>query len=213
MQKPKVIKKADEAKIKITGHVKILGADSAEELISAEGVPTGKGEVVLDKFNAVHPENFSIMIARGIADRDNGTIYTMYFGSGGATVDPLGNVSYATPNTTGVADLNTPVFFEIVNDKSGAPAGNQMSVRHITGTLFSDVEVLCLISKNQPYGQPVADNSSGQNLNSSPFVFNEIGLKTQDNLLVTHVTFSPIEKSSSRVWLVSYQLRIRITTA
>jgi hypothetical protein len=204
---PEVIKKKDEAKIKITGHVKILAGDTEEDLLA------GRGEVVLDKFNAIHPENFSIMVARGIADRDNGTIYSMYFGSGGATVDPLGNVSYAAPNTTGVADLNTPVFFEVVNDRSGAPAGNQMSVRHITGTLFSDVEVLCLVAKNQPYGQPVSDNSSGLNLNTSPFVFSEIGLKTQDNLLVTHVTFSPIEKSATRIWLVSYQLRIRITTA
>ncbi len=200
------LKLREDIGIKIIGHVKIREADTAEELHA------GKGDVVLDKFNAVHPENFSIMIARGIADRDFGTIYTMYFGSGGATVDPLGNVSYATPNTTGVSDLNVPVFFEIVDDNSGAPEGNQMSVRHITGTLFSDVEVLCLVAKNQPYGQPISDNSSGLNLNTSAFVFNEIGLKTQDNLLVTHVTFSPIEKSANRVWLVSYQLRIRITT-
>lgn len=189
--------------VNVHGHLKIREADSVEGLSS--------GRVILDKDNAIHPENFSILIGRAISDRNFGTIYTMYFGSGGATVDPLGNVSYATPNTVGVADLNIPVFFEVVDDEAGAPPGNQMSVRHITGTLFTDVEVRCVLNKNQPFGQPISDNASSLNVNTSHYVFNEIGLKTQDGLLVTHVTFSPLEKSANRVWEIAYTLRVTVT--
>lgn len=191
----------DDLGVRITGHVKIWERDGRD----------APGRVILDKFNAIHPENASILIARGISNRNSGTIYTMHFGSGGATVDPTGLIVYATPNTAGVADLNTPVFFEVVDDTNDAPPGNQMSVRHITGTLFSDIEVRCVLDKNQPFGQPIAANASPLNLNTSPFVFTEIGLKTEDNLLVTHVTFSPLEKSADRVWEISYTLRIRVT--
>jgi hypothetical protein len=195
----------EEVKIKVIGHIRITEGESLEE------IRAGKGRLVMDKMNAIHPENFSIMIARGIANRDFGTVYTMHFGSGGATIDPLGVVSYADPNTVGVADLNDPVYFEVVDDSANAPPGNQMSVRHITGTLFSDVEIRCVLDKNQPFGQPISSGSGTINMNDSRFVFDEIALKTEDGLLVTHATFSPLEKAADRVFEVSYSLRIRVS--
>ena len=195
---------SDEIKIKIEGHVKIVEYENIEDVGNES-----KGRVVLDKRNAVHEENASILVARAIANRENGSIFTMHFGTGGATVDPLGNILFATPNTSGAADLNTPVYFEVVDDNQAAPAGNQMAVRHINGTLFSDVEIRCVIDKNEPFGQAAFDNV-GVNLNTSLFVFDEIGLKTEDDLLVTHVVFTPVEKSANRIFEIVYTLRIRI---
>ena len=197
---------SDEIKIKIEGHVKIVEYENIEDVGDES-----KGRVVLDKRNAVHEENASILIARAIANRENGSIFTMHFGTGGATVDPLGNILFATPNTSGAADLNTPVYFEVVDNNQAAPAGNQMAVRHINGTLFSDVEIRCVIDKNEPFGQAAFDNV-GVNLNTSLFVFDEIGLKTEDDLLVTHVVFTPVEKSANRIFEIVYTLRIRIAT-
>jgi len=197
---------SDEIKIKIEGHIKIVEYENIEDVGDES-----KGRVVLDKRNAVHEENASILIARAIANRENGSIFTMHFGTGGATVDPLGNILFATPNTSGAADLNTPVYFEVVDDNQAAPAGNQMAVRHINGTLFSDVEIRCVIDKNEPFGQAAFDNV-GVNLNTSLFVFDEIGLKTEDDLLVTHVVFTPVEKSANRIFEIVYTLRIRIAT-
>ena len=197
---------SDEIKIKIEGHVKIVEYENIEDVGDES-----KGRVVLDKRNAVHEENASILIARAIANRENGSIFTMHFGTGGATVDPLGNILFATPNTSGAADLNTPVYFEVVDDNQAAPAGNQMAVRHINGTLFSDVEIRAVIDKNEPFGQAAFDNV-GVNLNTSLFVFDEIGLKTEDDLLVTHVVFTPVEKSANRIFEIVYTLRIRIAT-
>lgn len=196
---------SDEVKIKIQGHVKIYEYENETDVGDHS-----KGKVLLDKRNAIHNEHASIIIARGLAHRDDGYIYTMNFGTGGATIDPLGNIIYATPNTTGAADLNNPVYFEVVDDNSGAPAGNQLAVRHINGTLFSDVEVRCVIDKNEPFGQPAFDNIGTTNVNSSDFVFDEIALKSKDDLLLTHIVFSPIEKSANRIIEVVYTLRIRI---
>ncbi len=170
----------------------------------------GEGKVVLDQRNAIHFEHASIIIARGLANCDNGSVYSMHFGSGGATIDPLGNIIYATPNTTGAADLNVPTYFEVVDDTQGAPDGNLMAVRHVNGTLFSDVEIRCVIDKDEPFGQQAFDNV-GFNINDDTmFVFDEIGLKSQDGLLLTHITFSPIQKAANRIIEVVYTLRVRI---
>lgn len=191
---------SDQISIGMEGHLLIRGYD--------DGVD--EPIILLNKRNAIHREHASILIARAIANRENGSIYSMHFGTGGATIDPLGTITYAVPNTTGAADLNVPVYFEVVDDNDGAPSGNQMAVRHINGTLFSDVEIRCVIDKNEPFGQPAFDNISGTDINSSSFVFDEIGLKTEDGLLITHVVFSPIEKSANRVVEVVYTLRITI---
>ncbi len=196
---------SDEIKLKIEGHVKIVEYDDTSDIGDES-----KGKVLMDKRNAIHNEHASLIIARGLAHREDGYVYSMWFGTGGATIDPLGEIVYATPNTTGAADLNTPVYFEVVDDNSGAPAGNGMSVRHINGTLFSDVEIRCVIDKNEPFGQAAFDNVGDTNINSSAFVFDEIGLKSKDDLLITHIVFSPIEKSANRIIEVVYTLRIRI---
>jgi len=197
--------KSEQMNVSVEGHVLIRAYASGADLKAKTN-----GKIVLNKRNAVHPEHASILIARAIANRVNGSIYSMHFGTGGATVDPLGNITYATPNTTGAADLNNPVYFEVVDDNEGAPQGNQMAVRHINGTLFSDVEIRCVLDKNEPFGQPAFDNVGNINLNDSQFVFDEIGLKTEDGLLVTHITFSPVEKTASRILEIIYTLRISI---
>lgn len=170
----------------------------------------GQGQVLLDQRNAIHNEHASIILARGLANRDDGSVYSMHFGSGGATIDPLGDIIFATPNTVGASDLNVPTYFEVVDDTLGAPPGNQMAVRHVNGTLFSDVEIRCVIDKDEPFGQQAFDNV-GFNINdASLFIFDEIGLKSQDGLLLTHITFSPIQKSANRIIEVVYTLRVRI---
>lgn len=195
----------EQFKIQIEGHVKIT------EYLRVVDLKRGKnGRVVLNDRNAVHPEHASILVARAIANRENGSIYRMHFGTGGATIDSLGNIIYATPNTTGAADLNNPVYFEVVDQNSGAPSGNQMAIRHINGTLFRDCEIRCILSTNEPFGQPAFDNVGNTNVNSNQFRFDEIALKTEDGLLVTHITFSPVSKTANRILEIVYTLRIRI---
>ena len=189
---------SDQIGVGVEGHLRIIGYDDGNE------TPIE----LLNKRNAIHREHASVLIAAALANRStDGSIYSMHFGTGGATIDPLGNITYATPNTTGAADLNVPVYFEVVDDNDGAPSGNQMAVKHVNGTLFSDIEIRCVIDKTEPFGQSAFDNVGGSNVNTSPFVFDEIGLKTESGLLLTHVVFSPIEKSSNRIIEIVYTIR------
>lgn len=195
----------DEAGTKlITGHVKIYEYEDRSQLGS------DSGKLLLSQHNDIHKENASILLARAIANRDNGQIYTMHFGSGGATIDPAGMIQFASPNITGAADLHVPVYHEVVDDAQNAPLGNQMSVRHINGTTFSDVEIRCVLDRDEPYGQPSLSNTGNLNLNDSNFSFDEIGLKMADGLLVSHLIFTPILKASDRLIEVIYLLRIKV---
>lgn len=191
----------DPVGVGIEGHVLIRGYDDD----SSEPI------ILLNKRNAVHGEHASVLIARALANRsEGGSIHSMHFGTGGATIDPLGNIVYSTPNTTGSADLNTPVYYEIVDNEAGAPSGNQMTVRHVNGTLFADIEIRCVLDKNEPFGQETFD-SGGLNSTSEPvFAFDELGLKTEDGLLITHIVFSPVQKSANRIIEVVYTLRITV---
>jgi hypothetical protein len=189
----------------LKGHVLIRQYETMKDLMAQRNY-----SVLLDKDNAVHRENASILIARGITDRPDGSIYSMYFGNGGAVIDPLGNVVLNPPNIIGAADLYNPTYFEAVDDRMGAPAGNQMAVRHVNGTLVSDADIYCTIGLNEPFGQQVSDNVGSLDLNTQEFAFSELGLKTQDDLLITHITFTPILKDAQRIMEVVYTLVITV---
>jgi len=192
----------DHYNIGLEGHVHITSYDANHN----------DAIVLLNKRNAIHREHASIVIAGALANRStDGSIYSMHFGTGGATVDPLGGITYASTNTTGAADLHVPVYFEIVDDTLGASSGNQMAVKHINGQLFSDVEVRAVIGQNEPFGQAATDTASGSNINTTQFVFDEIGLKTSSGLLFSHVIFSPIQKAASRVFEIVYTIRVTVS--
>ena len=69
--------------LKVTGHVLIEDEDK---------------NVLLDKTNAIHPQNMARVIARSLSNEDNHSIYSIAFGNGGTTVDAAFNIIYKTPN-------------------------------------------------------------------------------------------------------------------
>lgn len=191
--------------IKIQGHLKIL------EYASHQDYVRGHSRVVLNKRNAVHKENAAITIAKAIANHANGTIAYMVFGNGGSTVDPTGTVIFNSPHDTGItANLYNPVFFQLVDDTLGALPGNQMAARHISNSMFTDVDIRCLIGVNEPFGQLPSNIGTGINLNTNTFVFDEIGLKLIDGTLLTHVVFTPVLKTANTLLEVIYTLRIAV---
>lgn len=56
------------------------------------------GNVLLDKCNAIHPQNMARVWARALANEPNSCIYRIAFGNGGTTVDPAFTVTYNKPN-------------------------------------------------------------------------------------------------------------------
>lgn len=180
------------------------------------------GEVFEEKNNAVNYEAMSIALADALGNRGQGTIYQMAFGNGGASVDSTGVITYLPPNVTGTsATLYNQTYVKVVDDKSVLnldPTRNKMTVKHTSGTYYTDIFVQCLLDYGEPSGQAAFDN--GTNLDSN-YVFDELGLLGYYGItaagqpitrLLTHVVFHPVQKSLNRQIQIDYTLRIQALT-
>lgn len=65
------------------------------------------GEVLLDKDNAVHPQNVARVIARALANEGNSHIHRIAFGNGGTVTDAAFTITYNTPNDGQPPDVRT----------------------------------------------------------------------------------------------------------
>lgn len=196
----------DNTGILLQGHVKIYDPETMD--------------VYVDKRNAIHYENMSIALAASISNQGYGIIEGMCFGNGGSTVDPNGIITYLTPNNVGVnSGLYNQTYYKILDPKNVAnidPTRNFTEIRHVRGTVYTDVFCSVLLDFGEPSGQQAYDNS--QNMNGE-FVFDEIGLRasSQDGVLgagplLTHVIFHPTQKSLNRLIQIDYTVRIQTLT-
>ena len=210
-----VAKPNEQGSVSVQGHIKIFDPKTQE--------------VFVNKRNAIHYENFSEALALCISNRDTGFIHEMHFGNGGTTVDPTGVINYLPANTkTQNSDLYNPTFYKNVDDTSTKnldPLRNKIEIRHVPGTVYSDVLITCLLDYGEPNlsspgnlaGQTQSPFDNSQNLDSV-FVFDELGLKgysdAGDGLgkLLTHVIFHPVQKSSNRLIQIEYTVRIQTIT-
>lgn len=185
----------------VTGHVKITDVAT--------------GDILVDKLNAIHFENFSVALARGAAHEPEGFIHEMVFGNGAAVVTGTGTITYLPPNTVGAdAQLYNQTYNKVINNFSALntdPLSNFIRVSHRPGTLYSDVVITCLLTAAEPAGQEAFDTATDI---TSDFVFNELGLKTragvQDaGLLIAHLVHNPVQKSLNREIEVVYTIRIQ----
>lgn len=198
----KTAKPNEQGSVKIQGHIKIFDPNTKE--------------VFVDKRNAIHYENFSLALARGVSNQGYGFISEMAFGNGGTLVDDTGIITYLTPNTTGLnAALYNQTYYKIIDPQTVGnidPARNFMEVRHVLGTYYSDVLVSCLLDFGEPAGQQAFDNATDA---EGTFVFDEIGLRAYSadgpstGDLLTHVVFHPVQKSLNRMIQIDYTVRIQ----
>jgi hypothetical protein len=209
----KPIEKDEESGIKesagfhIAGHLKIFDPETKE--------------IYVDKRNAIHYENMSIALASSLANQGYGIIEGMCFGNGGTTVDPNGLITYLTPNNIGSnSGLYSQTYYKIIDPKNTLnidPTRNFTEIRHVRGTVYTDIFCSILLDYGEPSGQQAYDNA--QNMNSD-FVFDEIGLRasSQDTVqgngkLLTHVIFHPVQKSLNRLIQIDYTVRIQTLTS
>lgn len=196
----------------VTGHVLIK--DTTGGVVQS---------IVLDKDNAIHTRNMAIAIARGLANSNNHQIFKVVLGNGGTTVDTNDDVFYQQPNVTGAqADLYNVTYEEVIDEQNGAPAGN--SVEDFPPPTPSDttttVKCTIVLTANEPVGQN-PDDGGPTDVESGTYVFDELGLKTNDpagpdtsptgGLLLSHIIFSPIEKTANRELTIEYTLTISVS--
>jgi hypothetical protein len=184
------------ANISIKGHVHIQDRTT--------------GEVLLDKNNAVHNKNMAIALARGLANDPNHQIYRIKLGNGGSSIDSMNMITYLPPNVVGAsADLYNETYDEIVDDADiTAPAENEVSMQESSDPDETAlVIVTATIAAGEPSGQDLTDSSPDPN---NQFAFDELGLFTVDDRLLSHIIFSPILKTANRELVITYTLTIAV---
>lgn len=166
------------------------------------------GETILEKTNAIHPQNLGAVIARGLAGEDNAEVFHLSLGNGGTFFNSSQQLIYRPPNTIGAATLYNQTYeVQVDENESGTPTTNSSSAAPSPSPSISSlVTVVALLSPNEPSGQAVSDNLTTDP--ESDYVFDEMGLKSKDGLLLSHLIFSPIEKTANRAFLITYTLTI-----
>jgi hypothetical protein len=169
------------------------------------------GEVILNRRNAIHRENMSVAIASVLTrtvgvNGLEGFIQSMSFGNGGAIVDGSGNITYNSPNVNDpTAELYNPTYTKDVSFSREEDADDHTTFTHMSGATFSDIIIISTLDYGEPVGQDPLDDTSDQ---EGDYVFDEIGLVSQQGRLLTHLIFHPVQKSANRKIQVVYTIRI-----
>jgi hypothetical protein len=187
----------EKLNVSVNGHVMIRDAVT--------------NEVIVDKCNAIHPQNMAYVIAKALSRDSNGYIYKLCFGNGGTFFNSSNQIVYRPPNTVGSADLYGLTYEVQVDDQStGTPSTNSVaSSQSASPAITSIVTITAQLNANEPAGQASADNVTTDP--DAPFMFDEVGLKTTDDLLLSHLIFSPFEKTANRAFLIVYTLTISVS--
>jgi hypothetical protein len=168
-----------------------------------------QGNLLMERKNAIHPQNMALVVARALAREDNGYVLNLVFGNGGTFYNTSNVLVYKAPNTIGsnATLYNQTYTVQVDETTSGTPTTNSVvALPSPAPSLTALVVVTAQLSALEPLGQAVADN-----LTTNPeaaFVFDEIGLQSSDGLLLSHLVFSPIEKTANRAWLITYTITI-----
>ncbi len=176
----------DNLPVMMHGHVKIV-----DDL----------GNVLLDKDNAVHPQNMARVFSRALSNESNYFVKRIAFGNGGTTVDAALNVTFNPANDGQAPDTRTwdsqlynETYSEIVDDSDVAigtgegadPSGDPPTVTHVSGPgvvstelgILSQAVITSFLNPGEPTGQILSSTDpENQNLDGT-FTFDEIGLFT-----------------------------------
>lgn len=169
------------------------------------------GNIILRQNNQIHPENISLAVAQSLSNKAMGPIEKMVFGSGGSVVNGVGNITYLAKNVIGSnALLYNQTYEKIVDDENIQnvdPSRNNIQVFHVDGNIFSDIMITCTLELSEPSGQRFLDNAVST---EEDYVFDEIGLVNYDGKLLSHVIFSPVQKSANRIIVIKYTIRVQV---
>jgi len=198
-------------------------------------IKDSSGNVLLDRTNAIHPANMSTVIARGLSNSPHFQIFKIKLGNQGTYVDSSQQIVFRPPNTTGTAaNLYNPTYVEVVDDSDIAVgSGNSVTFTNIPSSTSTRVIVTTVISPNEAINRPTdgtdGTTTSGGGLDGvssaateGEFFFDELGLFSAgtgsptllnevDELMLSHLVFSPIEHTGNRELTIVYTLTITVT--
>ena len=170
------------------------------------------GELILEKTNAIHPQNMALIIAKALAHEPTGYISQIALGNGGTYINSLNQISYRPVNIIGTsaALYNETYSINVDENAAGTPLSNSvMATLSPAPATTAMVIVTALIPSDAPNGQALLDNTTTDP--DAPFMFDELGLKSSDGLLLTHMVFSPVEKTANRGYMLTYTITVSVS--
>lgn len=210
---------------KIIGHCKIIEhqtkANDDGKLIIDNSKPS---KVLVNKCNAVHPQNMARVITRALANESNYFIHRVAFGNGGTIVDTAQTITYKPPrdglnpgDNGWQARLYNETYSEIVDDSNvnigtgigSSPLDDPTSIEHISGpgvrsiedltenSIISSVVIQIVLNPNEPSGQ-VNSNVGVETNTESNFTFDEIALMTSGASHVSSSGFQQVDVGNKR---------------
>ena len=173
------------------------------------------GNVLVDKDNAIHPQNMARAISRALANESNYFVKTIAFGNGGTDINAALDITFNPSNDGQSPDIRTwdsqlynETYREIVDDSDinigtgvGSAAGDPTTVEHVSGPgvfsnelgLLSQVSINSVLNRNEPTGQIASGtDAEGANFDGS-FVFDEIGLFTDGQPTVATAGYQDVQ--------------------
>ena len=182
-------------KVSIEGYFKITSTDtrSGTETVEYEGS------------NAVHPRNFSLLIAKAIAGIPDQAIGELVLGNGGSVIAADSSITY---NPLRVSDSNASLY----NQTYQVALTGASAVSVYQGSVGTSSVVMCnaTIPASIPYDQLPSEDVPEASF-SNDYAFDEIGLKTIDGKLLTHKVFSPILKTAQKEIKFVYAITITVS--
>ena len=121
------------------------------------------------------------------------------------------------------SDLYNRTYFKVVakptvtNTVATGDANNNIEVLESTG-VYTDIKVTCTLDFGEPSGQDASDDAT----TDTDYVFDELGLyayyqntattslEIQNALLLSHVIFHPVQKSTNRQIEIVYTIRVQM---
>jgi hypothetical protein len=180
--------------------------DSSVSVVGHCVVSDDLGNIILDKKNAIHSQNFARVLARALSNEQNFCIDRIAFGNGGSFVD-VTQTSYLNPVNDGLypdlsgykSRLYNQTYFEYIDENSikigTGPASspqddpdshpNELSGPGVVSRelfdsnanrWYSRVAITCVLNKNEPAGQYVTDLNGSTDSTDNAFEFDEIAL-------------------------------------
>ncbi len=186
--------------VKVTGHLLIV-----DDL----------GNVLVDKHNAVHPQNIARVITRGLANESNFFVKNIAYGNGGTDINAALDITFNPANDGQTPDIRTwdsqlynETYREIVDDSDinigtgiGSASGDPTTVEHVSGPgvfsnelgVLSQVTINATLNRDEPTGQ-IASGTDAQGVNfDNTFTFDEVGLFTDGLPISATAGFHDIE--------------------
>lgn len=150
---------------------------------------------VLDKFNSINFSNLSTLIARGLTNNQNSNIFKLKIGNGGINADGTLKITKTAAADT---DLYSPLNdHTVIIDQQDSAAEPESSITFsiVPGGGIAIVNTIVV--------------KAPQTMTSN-IIFNELGLFSKDNLMLSHLTFENIEIQPGTQKILNYAIDFSI---